>query len=180
MKYTFSGKAIADIILELPDKIAIDCREYEIRDENNLLAKLYGGNKFTFIKLPDILIRIDKIRNLFQRDSYLIYDHSKDSVLGSLEFSDSFKECTIAMQDGSRFDFHKDSLEKVFYKPSTWSKFRHVMTSPSSVIIFSGNVSKTRYFDGTIEASNQESLFAVVVGIFILEEKARIQNEYSG
>ncbi|MFT3912208.1 MAG: hypothetical protein QM737_22465 [Ferruginibacter sp.] len=162
----------------MPDKIAVDCHEHTLMQENIPIGKVYGGRKFTFLKLPANLVRIDRVGGFFSKPGYNIVDHSTGSYLGCLEFT--WRECIITLQDKTVFYFHKDSSDKAFYKPSTWNKFRHEMTNSTDKIIFSGRINSAEIFDGSIETTNERLILPMMIGIYILEEKQRIRNENAG
>jgi len=173
--FTFTGKKIADIVLELPDNIAVDCHEYNIIREDQFIAKVYGGRKFTFLMFENNLIRIDRIEGFFSPATYTLSNHHTNSYLGEFKFSRNQKEGTLSLLDGNIFFFHTDTSRKVFYKPSTWNQVRYEMTNSSDKIILSGKFIGSTISEGEIETTNTELILPMLVGIYLIEEKARIQ-----
>lgn len=178
--YTFISKKIADITLELPDRIATNCHEYTLYRESLHAGKLYGGTNFSFIEYENNLVRIDRNAGFFQKTSYDLFDHRTGSYMGSFKFSNNLKKCTLTLEAGSIFHFHKDSSGKVFYRPSTWNKFRHEMNSEKDMIVYSGRSSDLDIYEGTIETTNETLLLPMLAGIYIIEERLRMLREFSG
>ena len=83
---TFVGKKIKDIVIQQPDKIATDCKSYDIKKDGMLLSQFYGGDKFSFLQFDDITMRIDRKRRFLNDTLCTIFIRDTDQETGEYKF----------------------------------------------------------------------------------------------
>lgn len=177
--FTFSSKRIDDIVIEYPDKIAHNCRQYKVKKDNYVVGKLYGGDKFTFIEFPDHFLRIDKQKRFIRNTIYSMVDHNSNTFLGGYEFLSNGQECIMSFESNGTFFFHEDISTKKLFKSSTWDLFKNEMTNSSDIIVYEGRTFRGNN-EGIITSTNEELVLPIIAGLFIIEEKYRISSEHAG
>jgi len=177
---TFQRQKIKDIVIANPDKIARNCTSYEIKSHDFLVAKVYGGDCFSFIEFSDMVLRIDRKREIFRESQYLMHNNETEEFIGKYRFTKGIDECILELSNGDILFFSKIDLGYRPFKPSTWNDFEFKMSYKAENISYEGRLLKNDVFEGTINTTNENSMFSITAGIFFIEERFRLVYENSG
>ena len=174
------GTDIGDQYLQSEKASLLACHSYQFLKDNKPFATLFTGtshsnNRYVVIEMGETVLTI-KDESAFFRYEYVLFEQQTKEEVGYFRFgSELFGIISGSLTTTENFQF-KQVSEWQLFKPSTWEMRKYNLSNHGNSIEYMG-VFNGAAFNGFINMNGSEKYLEAIVGIFVIDEKYRLDQE---
>lgn len=158
----------------------LQCNSYEVERDGKLLATLltgqyHSGDRYFVFKMNE---RQYVIKNdaSFLKDEYRVINRGTNEQVGKFLFGAQwFGKTAGTLITDQTYTFKQQAASQLL-KPSTWKACKFQLFSQDVNIEYNGQYQQSA-FNGTIDINVSGKYLEAVLGLFIIDERHRINEE---
>ena len=191
---TFHRTFLDKVIINETRKVIKNCKLYNILTSGNQIGRFYSGDNYSFAEFEEQKIRIDSEKHFFTNSEYKIYNQYTGDIIGNFEIPNGGIGRTgmtsmLYLSNGDKYRWTENKDHRNIIRPSTLSIYKFDFVSITHSIIYYGKmtpdialsyVNPNQIFEGEIQTSDDRRLMPIIMGIYIMEEKFRRQEQDLG
>lgn len=176
------GTDIGDQYLQTEKVSLLVCHSYQFLKDNKPFATLVSGTshsskRYAVIEMGETTFTI-KVEGSFFRPDYVLYKQPAQEEIGFFRFgTELFGIITGTLTTTQNFLFKQVSVWQLF-KRSTWNMRKYILSNQDTSIEYTGAF-QSDVFNGIIQMNGSEKYLEVIVGVFVIDEKYRLDQERS-
>ena len=174
------GTKIGDQYLQMEKVWLLACNSYQFLKDNKPFATLVSGTlhsnkRYTVIEMGEATFTI-KVEGSFFRPDYVLYKQPAQEEIGFFRFgTELFGIITGTLTTTQNFLFKQIRVWQLF-KPATWKRRKYMLSNQGTAIEYTGAF-QSDAFNGIIQMNGSEKYLEAIVGIFVIDEKYRLDQE---
>ncbi len=174
------GTEIGDQYLQIEKVWLLACHSYQFLKDNEPFATLLSGTlhankRYAIIEMGETTFTI-KVEGSFFRPDYVLYRQPAQEEIGFFRFgTELFGIITGTLTTTQNFLFKKVNVWKLF-KRSTWNMCKYNLSNQGTAIEYAGALNGAT-FNGMIQMNGSEKYLEAIVGVFVIDEKCRLDQE---